>query len=380
MVMLLNEGSLVKFKRKDLPDEAQGNVATGKGEKFAKQIHLENSDVNFVRKKDSLAPFSGKTHPEVDKLLKRPGYTNNVSVLIDLVGQEFQFKAPLVTQPRATDIDVAHSVLDRMSGDAKAGGQFVPQTARVDEIGFLIREQAKERALAELEQKEVLMLREGLSPDEIATLTGQTRERLLRKYEMASPMETLVENIKTMRRREIMGVVGTAGVSTGIGVNSITDGPRTYPALSVPNEFVRLGAGGGQADVMGRTPATGSPSAGFRSNRTPTTTSGMGAGLTDLGQRSLPSVSSGPYYGPSSNAPPTSESERERMIGNFEREQRYVRRLDPLQRGMRLGGLFGDFRNVGGLPPHPRELARRAARESVVAAETRGATRVPRPS
>jgi len=142
---------------------------------------------------------------------------------------------------------------------------------------------------------------------------------------------------------------------------------------------VRLGAGGGQADSMGRTPATGAPSAGYVANRTPTTTSGMGQGLTDTGQRSLPSISSGPYY-PSDRAPPTSESERERIIGNFEREQRYVRRLDPLQRGMRLGALFGDFRNVTGLPPHPRELARRAARESVVAGETRGATRVPRPS
>jgi hypothetical protein len=280
-----------------------------------------------------------------------------------------------------------------MSENAKAGGQFVPQPARVDEIGFLIREQAKERALAELEQKEVLMLREGLSPEEIAVLTTQTRQRLLRKYEMASPMESLVENIQHMRRGDPLEVA-SAGVSTGIGVNSITDGPRTYPALSVPNEFVRLGAGGGQADMLGRTPPTGAPSAGFRSNRTPTTTSGMGQGLTDSGHRSMSSFSSrrntnlgtsvtnseGSGFYSGTAAPPTTESERERIIGNFERRQRYVRGLDPLQRGMRIGSIFGEFRNVAGLPPHPRELARRAARESVVAAETRGATRVPRPA
>lgn len=262
---------------------SQGDVTTGKGAKYAKQIVAPQ--VNFVDKKDSLAPFYKLTHPEKDERLKRKGYTNNVSVLIDLKGQEFQFKAPLTMQPKATDIDIAHSVLDRMREGAKAGGMFVPDRISTvkDEIAFLMREQAKERALKELRDKEVLMLREGFSPEEIAGQTGATRERILRKYEMASPIEALVEREVDGRGR-FDEDIGVASVSTGVGVSTITDGPRTMPALSVPFMFNYAGPNAGRADAMGRTRATGAPSAGFVANRAPATGSRISSQYTSEGQ------------------------------------------------------------------------------------------------
>lgn len=260
----------------------QGDVATGKGAKYAKQI--VGPDVEFVRKLDSLAPVYKLSHPEKDDRLRRPGYTNNVSVLIDLKGQEFQFKAPLAQQPAAIDIDIAHSVLDRMRDNAKAGGQFMkePVNPHVDEIAFLIKQQARERALKELHDKEVLMLREGYSPEEVAGLTGSTRERLLRKYEMASPMEALVERMEAERERGFEDV-DVAGVSGSVGVSSIVAGPRTMPALSVPYMFYKAGSDAGEADSMGRTAATGAPSQGFVSNRAPATSASMTGSLTTEG-------------------------------------------------------------------------------------------------
>jgi hypothetical protein len=273
--------------------EAQGNVATGKGAKYAKQIVMP--EVNFVDKKDSLAPFYKLTHPEKDHKLKRPGYTNNVSVLIDLKGQEFQFKAPLAAQPNPIDLDIAHSVLDRMREGAMAGGQFVPERGSTvkDEIAFLMREQAKERALKELHDKEVLMLREGFSPEEIAGLTGATRERILRKYEMASPIEALVSEQVIRGVPGLYEDMGTASVSSGVGVSTITDGPRTTPALSVPFMFHRAGPQAGRADAMGRTRATGAPSAGFMTNRAPATGSRISSQYTSEGQ----SLRGSPMYG-----------------------------------------------------------------------------------
>lgn len=262
---------------------AQGTIATGKGAKYARQI--VGPEVEFVKKHDSLVPFYKMTRPEKDKKLHRPGYTNNVSVLIDLHGQEFQFKAPLVIQPRATDIDIAHTVLDTIRDGARAGGEFVKEMKKgpSDEIAFLIRRQAQERALSELNKKELAMLREGLSPEEVANLTAGEFERILRKYEMATPMEQLVEQVRMFRGAQPPDD-GGAGAGVGVGVSALRDGPRTMPALSVPFMFHRGGADAGVQDSMGRTRATGAPSQGFVANRAPATGATLTRQFTTEGQ------------------------------------------------------------------------------------------------
>lgn len=259
---------------------AQGDIATGIGRLFAQQIFSPDTEVSYH--KESGAVVYKKTHPKDDKLLVRPTYENNVSVLVDLYGQEFQFKAPLVVQPRAIDIDVAHSILDKMAGDAKKGAVFEKEKAPIDEIAFLIRQQARDDALKRLHDKETLMLQEGFSPEEIASLTGATRDRILRKYEMMTPMERLARGPEIFDRDEDVGV---SGISATAGVVPITQGVRTVPPLSVPNMDRPSHAGAGSRDGAGRVAASGAPSQGFVANRLPVTTASLTFnGITLQGQ------------------------------------------------------------------------------------------------
>jgi hypothetical protein len=343
-------------------EEVQGDVATGKGRVFAKQI--VQPEVNFVDKKQSLAPMYQLPKPEKDEKLVRKGYTNNVSVLIDLKGQEFQFKAPLVTQPKATDLDIAHSVLDKMREMAHTKVEFAPEkpSKRTDEIAFLIKEQAKEKALANLRKKELLMLREGYGVEEIDELTASERERIIRKSKLPTKGEELMELFK--EDRDYGGMESHASLS--VGVNSVTDGPRTAPALSVPFMHYDAGSDAGIRDFMGRVPATGMPSAGFRTNTAPVTGSAMTRDLTTEGHERLRSAVrnvvadvarrerarggtpvsansrgmtgySTPRYGPEVEEPPTPTPIRER---NLREMMEYVAET-PLTRGLRLAETFG---------------------------------------
>lgn len=264
-----------------IQNQAQGNVATGEGMKFAKQIQLASGDVNFVAKKPSGAPRYNPTRPEKDELLHRPGYTNNVSVLIDLRGQEFQFKAPLGNQPVSVDLDIAYSVLDRVKSNALKGGQFLPERPPPDMLGFMLKQQQRDEALIRLERKELEMLYEGFSPEQVAAMSSEERARLIRKSQMGSRLDAVL--------REAMGEVqhetGEAGLSAGVGHVRLDQGIQTVPALSVPMIDHRAGPDAGEADAMGRTRATGAPSQGHVNNRAPATTAAVRPGLTTEGQR-----------------------------------------------------------------------------------------------
>lgn len=345
--------------------EAQGNIATGKGAKYAKQI--DTPQVNFVDKLNSLAPVYKLSKPEDPHKLVRKPYLNNLSVLIDLKGQEFQFKAPLVTQPKAIDIDIAHSVLDKMREMAHAKVEFAPErpSKRTDEIAFLVKEQSKEKALADLRRKELLMLREGYGAEEIDELSAAERERIIRKSKMPTKGEELMELFK--EDRDYGGMESHASLSVGVG--SVTDTIRTAPALSVPFMNYRGGADSGVRDFMGRVPATGMPSAGFRTNTAPVTGSSMTHTLTTEGQDRLRSAVrnvvadvarrerfrggtpvtansrgmtgySTPHYGPEVEEPHTPSTIRRRAIREHTRREART----PLTRGLELGATLGDFR------------------------------------
>lgn len=344
----------------------QGDVATGKGSVYARQIKQVKAPVEFVDKTPSGAVRYKLTKPEDDKRLHRPGYTNNVSVLIDLHGQEFQFKAPLPAQPDPVDLDIAHSVLDRMRDGARAGGQFEPERPEPDMVGFMIKQQAKERALQELEKKEYELLYKGYSPEQIAALSSEERERIERMAQLASPV---ANNLRRLLRGDDVDV---AGPSTGVGVVPLTQGPQTVPALSVPNAGYRAGPGAGIADSMGRTRPTGAPSQGFVSNRAPATGSAMSAQYLQTGQTTPfgASLASTPYsqrYGSGAQTPATPASERSRIVRQHEADVGYARRLDPLQRQMYYGGVFGQFREVRGLPTRPTAGQVRALEQYVLA-------------
>jgi len=345
--------------------QAQGNVATGAGAKFAKQIHLASGDVNFVDKKPSGAARMKLTCPEKDMRLRRPGYTNNVSVLIDLKGQEFQFKAPLKTQPVAIDIDMAYAALDRMRDGARAGGAFLPERPPPDMVGFMLKQQAKDEALNRLEKKEIEMLYEGFSPQQVALMSSEERARVIRKSQMGSRLDAALR----VASGEVQHEVGTAGLSAGVGHVSITQGIQTMPALSVPMMNRKPRAGAGQADSMGRTAASGAPSAGFTANRAPATGARMTPNRTTEGQAVLPAMfpsaqpatlrtspvpsrsegsmtpfsldSLSPYYGTPSRTPSAARSP----------ESPYAMpRQDALQRGMVRGVLEGALGEVRGIP------------------------------
>lgn len=264
-----------------IPKESQGNVAGGKGAKFAKQIALASGDVTFVDKKPSGALRYAPTRPEKDERLKRPGYTNNVSVLIDMRGQEFQFKAPLGNQPVSIDLDIAYSVLDRVKSNALKGGQFQPERPPPDMLGFMLKQQQKDEALHRLERKELEMLYEGFSPEQVAAMSSEERGRLIRKSQMGSRLDAVL--------RQAMGEVqhetGEAGLSAGVGHVRLDQGIQTVPALSVPMITHDAGPDAGETDVMGRTRATGAPSQGHVNNRAPATTASVRPGMTTEGQR-----------------------------------------------------------------------------------------------
>lgn len=244
--------------------QVQGNVAAGSG--LPKQIIYPK--VGFVDKKfDSGIPRYDLTKPVSDNRLRRSGYTNNVNVLIDLKGQVFEFPAPLEFQPRPTDVDIAHSVLDRMSATAHEGKGFKPERGPQDEITFLIRQQVKETALANLAEKEKQLLKEGFSPDEILNYTYHDRERIMRRAELPDEMRLRVE-AEIFPRDD----VGEAGLSLRIGVPSIGQGVRApgIPALSVPRTGTHTS---GFTDSMGRTRPNGVRSQGFVALKAPRTDS-----------------------------------------------------------------------------------------------------------
>lgn len=318
-----------------IPKQVQGNVATGAGAKFAKQIQLASGDVNFVDKKPSGATRYKMTHPEKDDRLRRPGYTNNVSVLIDLRGQEFQFKPPLDTQPVAVDLDIAYSVLDRMRSNALKGGQFLPERPPPDMVGFMLKQQAKDEALARLEKKELEMLYEGFSPEQVAMTSSEDRARLIRKSQMGSRLDAVLRQAMDGQHE-----MGEAGLSAGVGHVALTQGIQTVPALSVPFMHNRAGRDAGDADSMGRTHATGAPSQGHVNNRAPATIASIRSGLSTDGQRT---GSATPYYGTPQRTP--SGFSTPRIAASL--------RMDELQRGMIRGVLEGTLGEVRGLPTLP---------------------------
>ena len=245
--------------------QVQGNVAVGSG--MPKQIIYPR--VGFVDKKfDSGRPRYDLTKPVPDDRLRRPGYTNNLSVLIDLEGQKFEFPAPLDFQPHSTDIDIAHDVLNRMRNEAHAGGVFKSERPPMDEITFLIRQQQKEEALEKLAIKEKLLLKEGFSPAEIDAATHHDRARIMRRAEL--PVEA-----RLMAEHDIYPAdeVGEAGIALRVGVPAIGQGVRApnLPALSVRGMF--MPSVGGRTDSMGRTRPNGVRSQGFVSLKAPTTDS-----------------------------------------------------------------------------------------------------------
>ena len=246
------------------PKQVQGNVSMGSG--MPKQI--VRPKVGFVDKMfDSGAPVYKLTKPSPDQRLHRPGYTNNVSVLIDLAGQEFLFPAPLEFQPHSTDLDIAHSVLEGMRNGAKAGGNFAPERPAVDELGFMLKQNAKQRALEDVAAKMRKLLKEGYSVEEIEAIVGPDRDRAARRAELPSEMAMLLE-------RDIHpggGEVGEGGPSEGVGVVALGQGIRTVPALSVPFMLARPNAGAGSTDSMGRVVNTGARSQGFVALKAPTT-------------------------------------------------------------------------------------------------------------
>jgi len=245
--------------------QVQGNVAAGSG--LPKQIL--HAKVGFVDKKfDSGLPRYDLTKPVEDTRLRRPGYTNNVNVLIDLKGQVFEFPAPLEFQPHPTDVDIAHSVLDSMREGAHAGGQFLPERGVMDEITFLIRQNAKNEALQKLAIKEKELLKEGFSVAEIEAATYHDRARIMRRADLPDEMRLRVEADLYPADE-----VGEAGVSLRVGVPSIGQGVRApgIPVLSVPG-MLRPGVGGG-TDAMGRTRPNGIRSQGFVALKAPTTDS-----------------------------------------------------------------------------------------------------------
>jgi len=253
-------------KYKMLPlKQVQGNVAVGSG--MPKQIIYPR--VGFVDKKfDSGRPRYELTTPVPDDRLRRPGYTNNVNVLIDLEGQKFEFPAPLDFQPHSTDIDIAHSVLDRMRDRAHAGGVFQPERPPMDEITFLIRQQQKEHALETLAAKEKELLKEGFSPEEIDAATYHDRARIMRRAIL--PVEA-----RLMAEYDLYPAdeVGEAGIALRVGVPAIGEGVRApgIPALSVRGMFAPSVGGG--TDFMGRNRPNGVRSQGFVSLKAPTTDS-----------------------------------------------------------------------------------------------------------
>jgi hypothetical protein len=361
--------------------EVQGNVAVGTD--LAKQILGVDTEVGLRMK--SGAVVYHKTKPHEDRMLHRPTYENNLSVLVDAPGnlQIFQFEPNLVTQPRSIDLDIAHSLLDGIARDAKKEAHFEKEKAPIDEIAWIIKQQERDTALKRLREKETLMLEEGFSPEEIASLTSETRERILRKYEVKSRVARMLDE-QGIRDEDEFGEfsdVGSVGASATVGVNSVVDGPRTVPPLSVPGMDTYLGAGAGMRDAAGRVAPSAAPSQGFVASRLPVTTGSMAPGLDLSGQRSgmsnlyrdvlrgssgytvappgeARSMVSIPDYGSIASTPRTTASEgRERLREMYE-ERAYVAGLDPLQRGMRTGMIWGDFASVRGLPePHAGRVA-----------------------
>lgn len=258
--------------------QVQGNVAAGSG--LPKQIL--HAKVGFVDKKfDSGLPRYELTKPVEDTRLRRPGYTNNVNVLIDLKGQVFEFPAPLEFQPHPTDVDIAHSVLDRMREGAHAGGQFLPERGPMDEITFLIRQNAKDEALQKLAAKEKALLKEGFSVAEIEAATYHDRARIIRRADLPDEMRVRVE-------ADLYPAddVGQAGLSMRVGVPAIGQGVRApgIPVLSIPG-MLRPSVGGG-TDSMGRTRPNGVRSQGFVALKAPTTDSSdsyLSSGFSSMG-------------------------------------------------------------------------------------------------
>lgn len=170
------------------PHEAQGNVATGT--KLAKQI--KSPDVGLALYTKAGARRYHQTHPVKDKLLHRPGYTNNVSVEIDMKGSVFQFLPEKMMPTRAIDLDETHALLDTIRADAKKRGNFLPEPRPAQQVDFLMKQAGRERALADVAKKEQLMLREGYSPDEIKTLSEETKARIARKYEALTAVDQAI--------------------------------------------------------------------------------------------------------------------------------------------------------------------------------------------
>lgn len=121
----------------------------------------------------------GLPAPLPDKRFLR---TAKQGVLIDMKTPIYMFGAPIEEEPYSWNVENAHHLMAVAAEDARKGGVWTPSRREADFVATLIRQQAEERAMADVRSKEVLMLNEGLSPDEVANLTRDEKDRLIRKY------------------------------------------------------------------------------------------------------------------------------------------------------------------------------------------------------
>lgn len=153
------------------------SVGVATGTHYADQIR--SPVVSHRVKTATFVVERGLPAPLPDTRFKR---TEKQGVLIDMKTPIFMFGAPVVEEPYSWDVENAHHLMATAADDARKGGVWTPSRREADHIGMLIRQQAEERALADVRSKEVIMLNEGLSPNEVADLTRDEKERLARKY------------------------------------------------------------------------------------------------------------------------------------------------------------------------------------------------------
>jgi hypothetical protein len=283
------------IRRADRPHEAQGNVASGT--KLAEQI--KSPEVGEARFMKSGARVYHPTHPQVDKLLERPTYRNNVSVAVDMKGSFYQFLPELAKRPVPYNLTEAHLLLDKIAEGAKSKGNFLPPQTPASQIAVLMKQQARDRALRDQAQKEALMLNEGLSPEEIAALSAETIARINRKHARLTPVETVVALERGLGRNvtaaeRVVYNAPSDGAGQAIAIERYAPIPRPTEA-QIGMQDPRLAqrphtAREGEENARGQRGNTGVPSAGFvTATRVSATTDSLLAngsmGITQRGGR-----------------------------------------------------------------------------------------------
>jgi len=295
MTDLVNE-AVRGIRRADRPQEAQGNVASGtKG--LADQI--KTPQVGEARFMKSGARVYHATHPQVDKLLERPTYRNNLSVAVDMRGSFYQFLPELAKRPVPYNLTEAHLLLDKIAEGAKSKGNFLPPQTPASQIAFLMKLQARERALKDQAQKEALMLNEGLSPEEILGLSAEAIARINRKHARLTPVETVVALERGLGRNvpvaeHVVYNAPAGGAGHAIAIERYAPVPRPTEA-QIGMQDARLAQrphnpGAGEVNAQAQRTPTGVPSAGFTgAPRVSATTDALlangGMGITQRGGR-----------------------------------------------------------------------------------------------